>query len=98
MGCEVQIHEKTDSRGAWAYHSVDGWYLNTSVEHYPVHNCHVKHTKSERLSNTVQFQHKSITNPLISPVNKLMLALANCKEILSGHLKGEHEHKIGELK
>eukprot|EP00804_Cyclotella_cryptica_P005280 CCRYP_015798-RA/>CCRYP_015798-RA protein AED:0.29 eAED:0.29 QI:0/0/0/1/1/1/2/0/570 len=27
-----------------------------------------------------------------------MLALANCKEILSGHLKGEHEHQIGELK
>ncbi|KAL7502426.1 hypothetical protein ACHAXN_000718 [Cyclotella atomus] len=27
MGCEVQVHEKTDKRGTWAYHSVDGWYL-----------------------------------------------------------------------
>ena len=97
MGCEVQIHEKTDSRGSWAYHSVDGWYLNTSAEHYRVHNCHVKHTKSERLSDTVQFQHKSITNPSISPADKLMLALANCREILSGHIKGEHEQQIGEL-
>eukprot|EP00804_Cyclotella_cryptica_P015402 CCRYP_008024-RA/>CCRYP_008024-RA protein AED:0.10 eAED:0.10 QI:0/-1/0/1/-1/1/1/0/936 len=98
MGCDVQIHEKTDSRGTWAYHSVDGWYLNTSPEHYRVHNCHVKHTKSERLSDTVQFQHKAITSPSISPADKLMLALANFKEILSGHLKGEHEHQIGELK
>ncbi|KAL7476263.1 hypothetical protein ACHAW6_002135 [Cyclotella cf. meneghiniana] len=98
MGCEVQIHEKTDSRGTWAYHSVDGWYLNTSAKHHRVHNCHVKHTKNERLSDTVQFQHKSITNPSISPADKLMLALANCKEILSGHLKGEHEHQVGELK
>ncbi|KAL7475549.1 hypothetical protein ACHAW6_001459, partial [Cyclotella cf. meneghiniana] len=74
---------------------VDGWYLNTSAEHYRDHNCHVKHTNSERLSNTIQFQHKSITNPSLSPADKLMLALANCKEILSGHLKGEHKHQIG---
>ncbi len=29
MGCEAQVHEKTDKRGTWAYHSVDGWYLFT---------------------------------------------------------------------
>ena len=29
MGCEAQVHEKTDKRGMWAYHSVDGWYLAT---------------------------------------------------------------------
>ena len=97
MGCEVQIHEKTDSRGTWAYHSIDGWYLNTSTEHYRVDNCHSKHTKSKRLSDTVHFQHKNITNPSISPADKLMLALANCKEVLAGHLKGKHQQQIGEL-
>ena len=25
-------------RGTWVYHSVDGWYLNTSSEHYRTHN------------------------------------------------------------
>eukprot|EP00804_Cyclotella_cryptica_P021956 CCRYP_000903-RA/>CCRYP_000903-RA protein AED:0.16 eAED:0.16 QI:0/0/0/1/1/1/4/0/960 len=25
MGCNAQVHEKTDSRGTWAFHSVDGW-------------------------------------------------------------------------
>ena len=34
MGSEVQVHEKTDKRGTWAYHSVDGWYLAASLEHY----------------------------------------------------------------
>eukprot|EP00804_Cyclotella_cryptica_P013348 CCRYP_005123-RA/>CCRYP_005123-RA protein AED:0.24 eAED:0.24 QI:0/0/0/1/1/1/2/0/905 len=85
MGCDVQIHEKTDSRGTWAYHSVDGWYLNTSPEHYRVHNCHVKHTKSGAFP----------IHPSISPADKLMLALANCKEILSGHLKGNTSTKSG---
>jgi len=46
MGCETQVHEKTDKRGTWAYHSVDGWYLFTSQEQYCMHNCHIKHTKS----------------------------------------------------
>ena len=33
MVCEAQVHENTDKRGTWAYHSVDGWYLSTSPEH-----------------------------------------------------------------
>ena len=56
MGCKVQIHEKTDKRGTWSYHSVDGWYLATSPEHYRVHNCYVKTTQAERLTNTIQLE------------------------------------------
>ena len=37
MGYEVQVHKKTDKRDTWAYHSVDGWYLDTSPEHYRTH-------------------------------------------------------------
>jgi hypothetical protein len=84
MGCEAQVHEKTDKRGTWAYHLVDGWYLFTSPKHYCTHNCHIKHTKSEQLSNTVQFQHKRITNPTIAHADKVMHALADCVKALQG--------------
>jgi hypothetical protein len=84
MGCEAQVHEKTDKRGTWAYHSVDGWYLFTSPKHYRTHNCHIKHTKSKRLSDTVQFQHKRITNPTITHADKVMHALADCVKALQG--------------
>jgi hypothetical protein len=84
MGCEAQVHEKADKCSTWAYHSVDGWYLFTSPEHYCTHNCHIKNTKSERLSNTVQFQHKRITNPTITHANKVMHALADCIKALHG--------------
>ena len=84
MGCEAQVHEKTDKRGTWAYHSVDGWYLFTSPEHYRTHNCHIKQTKSERLSDTVQFQHKRITNPTITHADKVIHALADCVKALKG--------------
>jgi hypothetical protein len=63
MGGEAQVHEKTNKRGTWAYNLINRWYLFTLPEHYHTHNCHIKHTKSKRLSNTVQLQHKHITNP-----------------------------------
>jgi hypothetical protein len=71
MGCEAQVHEKTNKRGTWAYHLVDGWYLFTSPKHYRTHNCHISHTKSKQLSNTVQFQHKRITNPTITHADNM---------------------------
>jgi hypothetical protein len=77
MGCDAQEHEKTNKKGTWAFHLVDGWYLFTSPEHYCTHDCHVKHTKSKHLSDTVQFQHKCITNPSITHANKVMHALAD---------------------
>ena len=98
MGCEAQVHEKTDKRGTWAYHSLDGWYLNTSPEHYRVHNCHIKSTRAERLTDTIHFKHKHITNPTLSHSDKLMNALANCKAILMGTLDNKSNQDLEELK
>jgi len=84
MGCEAQVNEKTDKLGTWSYHSVDRRYLFTSPVHYRTHNRHIKHTKIERLSNTVQFQHKRITNPTITHADKAMHALADCVKALQG--------------
>ncbi len=83
MGCEAQIHEKTDKRGTWAYHSVDGWYLFTSQEHYRTHKCYVKATKSRCHSDTVHFKHKNITNPTITHADKVMQALAECVKTIT---------------
>jgi hypothetical protein len=84
MGCNVQVHEKTDSRGTWSFHSVDGWYLATSPEHYCTDRCHIHHTNSERFSNTVEFQHKRITNPSITPTDKIMNAISACIDTIRG--------------
>jgi hypothetical protein len=84
MGCEAQVHKKTNKRGTWAYHLVNGWYLFTSPEHYCTHNCHIKHTKSKQLSDTVQFQHKRITNPSITHADKVMQALAERIKAIQG--------------
>ncbi|KAL7475772.1 hypothetical protein ACHAW6_001675 [Cyclotella cf. meneghiniana] len=84
MGCQVQAHEKTDSQGTWAFHSMDGWYLSTSPEHYRTHCCHIKATNSDRFSDTIVFQHKTITNPTITLADTLMQAIADCTSALQG--------------
>jgi hypothetical protein len=46
MGCVVQIHERSEKRGSWAFDSIDGWYLCTSPEHY---RCHVIYVKRQEV-------------------------------------------------
>lgn len=98
MGCNVQVHEKADQRGTWAFHSVDGWYLFTSPEHCHTHRCYVRGTGSECLSNTVQSMHKHITNPTITHGDKVMRAIAECAKALRGMSRGEATQEMEELK
>ena len=82
MGCAVQVHNSTNRRLTWAEHSLDGWYLKTSEEHYRCHVVFIKKTRSERISDTVVFQHRYITNPTITPEDKVVKALGNVKQAL----------------
>jgi hypothetical protein len=98
MGCVAQVHEKTDKCGTWACHSVNRWYLFTSPEHYCTHSCDIKHTKSKRLSDTVQLQYKRITNSSITHTNKVMHALAECVKANQGMMgKARNSHAIQDL-
>ena len=82
---------ETDKRGTWSYHSVDGWYMSTSPEHDRTHTCHVKETRSERLTDTVQFGHKNITNPTLTHADKIMQAISACANALKGTSNGGTE-------
>ena len=84
MSCAIQIHEKTDKQDMWAYHSVDRWYIATSPKHYRTHTCHVKSTRSERLTDNAQFQHKTVTNPTVTHADKVMEAIAGCAKTIKG--------------
>ena len=82
MGSALQIHKKTDKHGTWSYHSIDDWYLTISPEHYRTHLCYVKSTKSERFTDTMQFNHKYITNPMLTHVDKVMNAIVDCAKAI----------------
>ena len=77
MGCAVQMHVSRDRQGTWAEHSIDGWYLGTSPEHYICHIIYTKGTQSKRISDTVFFKTKFITQPTLTPTNTNVNAITN---------------------
>ncbi len=89
MGCTVQLHESSEIRVTWADNSIDGWYLQTSPEHYQFYVIHVKQTKSERVSDTVYFKIKYIKQPTLTLVDIIIKALND----LTQALKGKHNMK-----
>ena len=88
LGCGIQIHEDTDKRKSWAPHTIDGWYLGTSPEHYRAHRVYAKSTNSERISETVFFKHKYLTNPTISHADKVVNAARELYNALSRKKQG----------
>ena len=97
MGCEAQVHENTDKRGTWAYHSVDGWYLATSPEHYLTHLCEIKTTNSDRFTDTAQFSHQNITKPTITHADKIMAAIADCKKAIKNMGRNDGADELQQL-
>ena len=84
MGCAVQFHIKPKRRKSWGEHSEDGWYLRTSPEHYRCHIVYVKKTKAKRVSDTVYFKHKYITQPSITPADAVIKALHDLTQAIKG--------------
>eukprot|EP00804_Cyclotella_cryptica_P002577 CCRYP_010410-RA/>CCRYP_010410-RA protein AED:0.12 eAED:0.12 QI:0/0/0/0.5/0/0/2/0/1280 len=84
MGCAVQFHIKPDKRKTWGEHSMDGWYLRTSPEHYRCHVVFVKKTQSKRVTDTVFFKHKYITQPEVKPADVIVKAYRDLRAALQG--------------
>jgi hypothetical protein len=90
IGCAVQIHKSSEQQGTWVANTIDGWYLQTSPEHYQCHQICVKKTKSERISDTVFFKHRYLTQPTVTPMDTIIKALGDLTQALKGrrNMKG----------
>ncbi len=75
LGCKVQMHESANRRRTWDSRALSGWYLGTSPEHYRCHIIFCQKTRSERISDTVFFQHKYITQPTVTPEDQIVKAI-----------------------
>ncbi len=67
-----------------ADNSIDGWYLQTSPEHYQSYVIYVKQTKIKRVSDTVYFKTKYITQPTLTPADVIIKALNDLTQALKG--------------
>jgi hypothetical protein len=84
MGCAVQLFESRDRCGTWAEHATDGWCIGTSTEHYRCNRIYVKKTKSKRISDTVNFKHKYITQPTLTQADTKVKVIDDLTHALKG--------------
>ena len=67
--------------------------MYASPEHYRTHACHVKATSSKLFTNTMELQHKSITNLTVTHAEKVMKVILDCalaiKDVTAGNSTSE---------
>ena len=68
------MHDKPNNRGSWDPHSVSGWNIGTFMEHHWMFNLFAKATRAERVSCTVYFKHKYLTQPTFSAEDTIVAA------------------------
>jgi hypothetical protein len=62
-GTKVLIHEKTSTRGMWAPHVVEGWYLGPAQRHYRCYRVWAWATNSEHIADTLAWFPTTIIMP-----------------------------------
>ncbi len=98
LGCAVEMHESTNRRKSWDPHSLSGWYIGTSTEHYRCHKIFCKKTRSERISDTVFFQHRYITQPTVMPEDQIVKAVGDLSSALRHRINKQGKEEMSVLK
>ena len=86
LGCSTQCFVGPENRTSFGEHSIDSWYIGTSPDHYRCHTVFTKETKMERVTDTISFKHKRITNPMVSAADEISSAAANLTKALKNNM------------
>ncbi len=82
LGCTVQMHESTNRQRTWNVHSLNGWYLGMSDEHYWCYTIYCTKTRAERFSDTDFFQHRYLAQPVVTPTDAMIKAMGDLRGVL----------------
>ena len=83
LECPVMIHKKTSNINSWDFRRKEGWSVGVYLEHYRWQVVIPANTREIIVSDTVEFLHKFITYPTITPEDCILHGL----NTLSGAIK-----------
>ena len=86
------VHNKPNQRGTFAEHCSKGYVLGTGFEHYCAWKMWTKGTIATRISATVFHKHKYITNPSVTPDDRVIGTSGK----LAAELKGRMTNHLSE--
>ena len=91
LGCDVQAHKKADKRRTWDPQSCYGWNVGTAMDHHRCFTVWIKKTRAERFTDTVFLKHKYLTNPKLTPEDKVVASAQILTQEIKGKVTGESE-------
>ena len=80
------VHDKPKRRGPFAEHCSKGYVLGTDFLHYRAWTIWMKDTRATRISATTFHKHKYITNPSVTPEDRVMATAVKLAADLKGHM------------
>eukprot|EP00804_Cyclotella_cryptica_P002823 CCRYP_009357-RB/>CCRYP_009357-RB protein AED:0.24 eAED:0.24 QI:0/0/0/1/0/0/2/0/561 len=94
LGMEALVHDKPHRHKSFAQHCTKGYVIGTSYEHYRCWKVWTPTSCTTRISATVFFKHKYITNPTVTPADAVIAAAANLSHLLTHNVQAHHNNKV----
>jgi hypothetical protein len=76
-GIKVLVHSKPDTRGTWAPHAIEGWYVGPALHSYRCYKCWIVETQSMRITDTVSWLPAKIPMPTPSSNDIIVAGIAD---------------------
>jgi hypothetical protein len=83
IGMELLVHIKLHKQRTYAQHCDKGYVIGTLFEHYQCQKIWMKDTHATRVSGAVWFKHKYLTNPSVTPEDRIVAALGRLAKTLT---------------
>ena len=80
IGMETLVHDKPHRRKTFSEHCSKGHVLGTSFEHYQAWEMWMTKTMATRVSGKVFHKHKYITNPDVTPEDRVITAMGKLSQ------------------
>ena len=62
---------------SWDFCGAAGWYVGVSLQHYQCHTIVAKATRAAQISDTVEFRHHHLTQPEVTPMDRIVHGVKN---------------------
>jgi hypothetical protein len=84
VGCRVLIHAKPATQQSWDFRAKNGFYIGPAMDSYRFFKLVNADTKSQVISDTVEFRHSYLSVPAPSTKDKIMHGL----QVVAGAITG----------
>ena len=84
LGSRVIAHNKPSTRNSWDYRGEEGYSVGVSMQHYRSQRYANARTHSVKTTDTVEFRHHNVTQPDLTPADRLHHGVQALTKALEG--------------